>query len=138
MNLIVYCCLNILCIGSLAYGQMTNFINHESKIEKFAEKQWFIDNIPFIDIPHKEIEEIYYYRFSTLKRHLRYTIPGSGYTVTEFVHRVGYSQKFDTIVAAAGHHIYESRWLRNRRYVQVNFVFSSNEEVIALRYERLY
>jgi len=82
-----------------------------------------MDNIPFIDIPHKEIEEIYYYRFSTLKRHLRYTIPGSGYTVTEFVHRVGYSQKFDTIVAAAGHHIYESRWLRNRRYVQVNFVF---------------
>ncbi|CAG7826701.1 unnamed protein product [Allacma fusca] len=110
-------------ISSEASAQRTNFVNHDSKISHLAEPQWFRDNIPFVEVPNKEIEEVYYYRWSSLKRHLRYTVPGAGYIVTEFVHKVGYSLKFDTINAAAGHHINEARWLRDRRYVQdyVNF-----------------
>lgn len=92
--------------------QGTNFVDKDSKLENIFEPQWFKDNIPFI--------EVYYYRWSSLKRHLRYTVAGAGYIITEFVHKVGYSQKFDTINAAAGHHIYEARWLRNTRYVQVS------------------
>lgn len=97
----------------------TNFVDKDSKLTNFFEPQWFKDNIPFVEVPDKEIEEVYYYRWSSLKRHLRYTVPGAGYIITEFVHKVGYSQKFDTINAASGHHIYEARWLRNARYVQV-------------------
>lgn len=108
----------ITAVTNIANGE-TNFVNKDSKLRGFFEPQWFKDNIPFVEVPDKEIEDVYYYRWSSLKRHLRYTVPGAGYIVTEFVHKVGYSQKFDTINAAAGHHIYEARWLRNRRYVQV-------------------
>lgn len=113
-------------IGVVVAGEGTNFVDKDSKLKDFFEPQWYKDNIPFIEVPDKEIEDVYYYRWSSLKRHLRYTIPGAGYIVTEFVHKVGYSQKFDTINAAAGHHIYEARWLRNTRYVQVSeFTFKS-------------
>lgn len=98
----------------------TNFVDKDSKLRGFFEPQWFKENIPFVEFPDKAIEDVYYYRWSSLKRHLRYTVPGAGYIITEFVHKVGYSQKFDTISAAAGHHIYEARWLRNTRYVQVS------------------
>jgi hypothetical protein len=115
--------LGILLVSGLAtvsvIGQRTNFVDEGSKVDSYAESQWFKDNIPFVEVPDKAIEDVYYYRFSSLKRHLRYTLPGAGYIVTEFVHKVGYSQKFDTINAAAGHHIDEARWLRNTRYVKV-------------------
>lgn len=39
--------------------------------------------------------------------------------MTEFVNNIGYEGKFGVINAAAGHHIYESRWLRNQKYVKV-------------------
>ena len=34
-----------------------------SKVKEFAEKGWYLENIPFIEIPDKNIEEIYYYRW---------------------------------------------------------------------------
>ncbi|CAL8085948.1 unnamed protein product [Orchesella dallaii] len=108
---------------TLISAQTTNFVDKDSKLVGFGEPQWFKDNIPFVEVPDTQIEEVYYYRFSTHKRHLRYIHPGVGYSVTEFVHNVGYSQKFGTINGAAGHHIYESRWLRNPRYNEdyINF-----------------
>lgn len=110
----------IIITAALSDSTETQFVDKDSKLTNFFEPQWFKDNIPFVEVPDKEIEDIYYYRWSSLKRHLRYTVPGAGYIITEFVHKVGYSQKFDTINAAAGHHIYEARWLRNTRYVQVS------------------
>ncbi|CAG7718654.1 unnamed protein product, partial [Allacma fusca] len=113
----------LLAFVSVTFAQQTNFVDKESKIGHFFEPQWFRDNIPFVEVPIKEIEEVYYYRWSSHKRHLRYTIPGNGYVVTEFINNIGYSLKYDTINAAAGHHIRESRWLRDRRYAQdyINF-----------------
>ncbi|ODM90461.1 Beta-L-arabinobiosidase [Orchesella cincta] len=115
------------CLAGLTSAQTTNFVNQDSKLEGLAEPQWFKENIPFLEVPDTQIEEVYYYRFSSHKRHLRYSLPGAGYTITEFVHKVGYSQKFDTINDAAGHHIYESRWLRNPRYAQDYINFWSRE-----------
>ena len=117
-----------------AQAQTTNFIDQDYKLVGYAEPSWFKANIPFIDVPDKEIEDVYYYRWSSLKRHLRYTVPGAGYTVTEFVHKVFYSQKWDTINAAAGHHIYEARWLRDRRYVQDYINFWTREGGAAQQY----
>ena len=116
---VVISCLLIFIIP--VHGQGTNFVDQDSKVGKFAEPGWFKDNIPFLEVPNKEIEDVYYYRWSTLKRHLRYTVPGAGYLVTEFVHSTFYAQKFGSLNDAAGHHIYEARWLRNRRYVQVSY-----------------
>jgi hypothetical protein len=118
MNSIILFSLLLFC-ASLSIAQRTNFVNEDSKLVDYAEKQWFKDNIPFLEVPDDKIEAVYYYRWSSLKRHLRYTVPGAGYIVTEFVHKVGYSQKYDTINAAAGHHIDEARWLRDTNYVKV-------------------
>jgi hypothetical protein len=100
-------------------AELTTFVDKDSKLVGFAEKQWFKNNIPFIEVPDKNIEDVYYYRWASHKRHLRYLHPGVGYSVTEFVNDVGWQNKFGTINDAAGHHIYESRWLRNQQYVKV-------------------
>lgn len=95
----------------------TNFLNHEAPIKNYLDKNILKENIPFIDIPDSEIQEIYYYRWSTLFRHFRYTTAGSGYILTEFVQPVWYAKAFGTIDAAAGHQIDEARWVWDSNYL---------------------
>jgi len=101
----------------------TSFLDHNTPISSYLGQTFLKENIPYIDIPDQNIEAVYYYRWYSLSTHLRYTIAGSGYIVTEFVQPVGYAQAFDTIDAAAGHHIDEARWLRsnfyNNDYIQI-------------------
>ncbi|KAI0508909.1 Six-hairpin glycosidase-like protein [Xylaria bambusicola] len=94
----------------------TSFLDHEDPISYFSGRTFLRDNIPYIDIPDKLIQDVYYYRWTSLQRNLRYVTAGTGYMCTEFVHPVGYAQAFGTIDAAAGHQIDESRWLRNTAY----------------------
>ncbi|KAI0188678.1 Six-hairpin glycosidase-like protein [Xylaria flabelliformis] len=91
----------------------TSFLDHEGPISGFNGQTFLRDNIPYIDIPDKLIEGVYYYRWTSLQRNIRYVTPGTGYMCTEFVHPVGYAKAFGSIDAAAGHQIDESRWLRN-------------------------
>jgi hypothetical protein len=94
----------------------TSFLDHDSPISSFWGQTFLRENIPFIDIPDAGIQDVYYYRWSALQRHLRYTIAGTGYILTEFIQPVDYAQAFNTIDAAAGHHIDEARWLRSHFY----------------------
>jgi hypothetical protein len=94
----------------------TSFLDHESSIAGFQGQTFLKDNIPFIDIPDSLIQDVYYYRWTSLQRNLRYVTAGTGYMCTEFVHPVGYAKAFGTIDAAAGHQIDEARWLRNTAY----------------------
>ncbi|TVY93639.1 hypothetical protein LAWI1_G000921 [Lachnellula willkommii] len=95
----------------------TSFLDHETPISQFWGKTFLKENIPFIEIPDKTIQDVYYYRWSSLQRHLRYTVAGTGYILTEFCQPVGYAQALNTINAAAGHQIDEARWLRSRFYL---------------------
>jgi hypothetical protein len=84
------------------------------------EPKWYLDNIPFVDTPDATINEIYYYRWSTYKRALRYTTPGTGYVSTEYNNQIWYSGNefsYGALSDAAGYHILDGRWLRNRVYV---------------------
>lgn len=94
----------------------TSFLDHETPIANFSGKTFLRENIPYIDIPDKSIQDTYYYRWSSLARHLRYSIAGAGYVLTEFVQPVSYENTFSTIDAAAGHQIDEARWLRSKFY----------------------
>lgn len=94
----------------------TSFLDHEDLVSGFLGRTFLRDNIPYIDIPDKIIEDVYYYRWTSLQRNLRYVTAGTGYMCTEFVHPVGYAKAFGTIDAAAGHQIDEARWLRNTAY----------------------
>ncbi|EME87110.1 uncharacterized protein MYCFIDRAFT_29864, partial [Pseudocercospora fijiensis CIRAD86] len=95
----------------------TNFLDHDAPIASYFGKSFLKENIPFIDLPDKTIEDVYYYRFTALQRHLLYATAGTGYVITEFYSgSVGYAGAFSTINAAAGHQLEEARWLRSTWY----------------------
>jgi hypothetical protein len=96
----------------------TSFLDHDTYISSFFGQTFLKENIPFIDIPDQLIQDVYYYRWTSLQRHLRYVIAGTGYMCTEFMQPVGYAMAFGSIDAAAGHQIDESRWLRSSYYAE--------------------
>ncbi|PRX50013.1 alpha-galactosidase-like protein [Prauserella shujinwangii] len=100
-----------------AVGEGTSFLDHRSAVDGFAEPEWYEANIGFVDLPDQEIEDTYYYRWRVFKEALKYTGPDDGWIVSEFLGPVGYSAPGGAISAAAGHHIYEGRWLRDTRYL---------------------
>lgn len=97
----------------------TNFLDHVTPIANYFGKSFLKQNIPYIELPDKTIEEVYYYRFTALQRHLLYATAGTGYVITEFYSgSVGYAGAFSTINAAAGHQLEEARWLRSTWYAE--------------------
>ncbi|WP_327108708.1 MGH1-like glycoside hydrolase domain-containing protein [Nonomuraea glycinis] len=98
-------------------GRGTRILDHDALLTGYAEPEWYKANIPFLEVPDREIQDVYYYRWSTYKRHIRYTDTATGHILTEFHNAPGYAAPLGGIVAAAGHHIYEGRWLRDRRPV---------------------
>jgi hypothetical protein len=87
---------------------------------------WFVKNIPLLDVPDHELEEIYYFRWYAFQKHIKKT--PDGYVISEFLDDVPWAGKFNTINAAAGHQIREARWLRESAYVDqyAKFWFGPN------------
>ncbi len=100
-----------------AVGAGTSFLDHDAKVAGLPDPAWYEANIPFVDLPDKDIESTFYYRWRTYKEALKYTGPADGWVVTEFLGTPGYAAPGGAISAAAGHHIYEGRWLRDQRYL---------------------
>ncbi|WP_229716248.1 MGH1-like glycoside hydrolase domain-containing protein [Mangrovihabitans endophyticus] len=98
-------------------GPATHFLDHAALLGDTPEPGWYEANIPFVDLPDADIQSTYYYRWRTFKEALKYTGPDDGWIVSEFLGPVGYSAPLGGIDAAAGHHLYEGRWLRDRRYL---------------------
>jgi hypothetical protein len=73
------------------------------------------DNIPLFDCPDQEINEIYYFRWWTYRKHIKET--PAGFIITEFLPPVGWAGKYNSIDCAAGHHLHEGRWLANPQYL---------------------
>lgn len=96
-------------------GRGTAFLDHAALLSGYAEPEWYEANIPFLEVPDREIQDVYYYRWSSYKRQIRYTDSTTGDIVTEFHNAPGYAAPLGGIVAAAGHHVYEGRWLRDTR-----------------------
>ena len=124
-------------------------ISNEQKIRDYVEKfnsndeetvvqaignsqaaQWLIDNIPIFECPDKTIEETYYFRWWTYRKHIKMT--SDGYVISEFHPDVGWAGLHNTINAAVGHHINEGRWLKNHsRYISdyIRFWFSGKGNI---------
>ena len=71
---------------------------------------WMLSHIPLIDIPDKEIEAVYYFRWWTFRKHIKKT--EQGFVISEFLPSVPWAGKYNSISAACGHHVKEGRWLR--------------------------
>jgi len=76
---------------------------------------WLQDNIPLFECPDRDVEEIYYFRWWSFRKHIKRT--PKGYVVTEFLPPVSHAGEFNTISCAAGFHLAEGRWLRDDRYL---------------------
>lgn len=94
--------------------QGTNFLNKETLLTNKKDKYWFIENIPFLEVPDQQIQEIYYYRWFSYYTNVRYTYPSTGFVLTEFSSKVSWESAFGTIPCAGSQHFYEGRWLKNQ------------------------
>lgn len=63
--------------ASLA-ASTTSILNHSSYLVGIHDPQWYLDNIPFADLPDSLLQDLYYYRQSVVKRHLKFERQGTG------------------------------------------------------------
>ncbi|WP_428391151.1 MGH1-like glycoside hydrolase domain-containing protein [Lichenicoccus sp.] len=98
----------------------TDFLNKSALLGPVNDPDWFLHNIPFLDVPDSLIQQVYYYRWQTYKEHLIYTGSIYGWLSTEFLAPVSYGAPYGGVDAAAGHQTIEGRWLRDQQYVKDN------------------
>lgn len=86
------------------------YVQHVSNAGALA---FLSGNIPRFECPDKNMERTYYFRWWTYRKHIKKT--PDGFVITEFLPKVGWSGKHNTINCPAGHHFYEGRWLHDRK-----------------------
>ena len=77
--------------------------------------QWMKENAPLFECSQQDFEEMWYFRWWTLRKHIKQT--PVGYAMTEFLVNRSYADQYNLISSGVGHHILESRWLRNPVYL---------------------
>jgi hypothetical protein len=83
--------------------------NKVNLVPDAAAWDWLQAQIPLFTCPDPSVEEMYFYRWWSLRKHLIRT-PG-GYAFTEFLLRD------DPISSAVGHHVMEGRWLHDPKFI---------------------
>ena len=71
---------------------------------------WLKVNIPFFACEDKEVEEIYWFRWWSLRKHLRIDPVSKRHVFTEFL------TKPRPVSSALGHQLMEGRWLRDQSF----------------------
>jgi hypothetical protein len=89
--------------------------------------RWLRQEVPFFQCPDREVEETYYFRWWSFRKHLKQT--PDGFVLTEFIVPRPHAGIHNTISCAVGHHLAEGRWLRNGRYLDeyIRFWFRGRE-----------
>ena len=108
----------------LRYDDFAHYAEHFNAMEdenivttipNAESSSWMRRNIPLFDCPDDDFREIYYYRWWTLRKHIKRT--PVGYGMTEFLVPRSYADRYNLIACAIGHHVMESRWLRDTTYL---------------------
>ncbi len=77
---------------------------------------WYEGNIPLFESSDPLLDQIYYYRWKLFRAHQR-DLGARGYITTEFLDDVPWQRApYASLNDATAMHIYEGRWLRDRRY----------------------
>jgi hypothetical protein len=66
--------------------------------------------VPLFECPEAEVEEIYWFRWWALRKHLRRDPASGRFAFTEFINRPRF------ISSALGHELMDGRWLANQRW----------------------
>lgn len=77
--------------------------------------EWMQANIPLFACPQDNFEEMWYFRWWSLRKGIRAT--PQGYVINEFLVERSYADKYNMIACALGHHIYETRWLHESQWL---------------------
>ena len=100
------------------YAEKFNTMEDENivtTIPNATSSEWMRANVPLFDCPQENFREMYYYRWWTLRKHIKRT--PVGYGMTEFLVERSYADRYNLIACAIGHHVMESRWLRDTTYL---------------------
>lgn len=96
------------------YIQYFNKVDEETIVQAIPNAQaedWLAAHIPRVRLPDPVLEQTYYFRWWTYRKHIKST--PDGYVVTEFHPDVPWASKHNTIIASGCHHVDEGRWLRD-------------------------
>ena len=108
----------------LKYGEYKHYVDYFNTMEEenisqaipnAKAWQWMTENVPLFDCSNKDFEQMWYFRWWTLRKHIKQT--PVGYAMTEFLVKRSYADQYNLIASGVGHHILESRWLRNTTYL---------------------
>jgi len=78
--------------------------------------EWLAAQAPLFECPDSVLEQNYYFRLWTFRKHL--VKSPDGFIFTEFIEPVKHAGKYNSISCALGHHIYEGRWLKDNNYLK--------------------
>lgn len=78
-------------------------------------KEFLRKNIPLFECPDETIEEVYYFRWWTYRKHIKQT--PEGFIITEFLPNVSWAGKYNGICCPAWFHFREGRWIHNKVYL---------------------
>ena len=128
--IIVFC----LFVGLVSIGKIQAQVLDNSLLDNYVEKfnqqdeelyvqyvsndqaiDFLENNIPLFECPDKAIEEIYYFRWWTFRKHLKKT--PDGFIITEFLPDVSWAGKYNGICCPAWFHFREGRWLHNTAFL---------------------
>src|SRR6185437_13233043 len=89
--------------NSMEDENVTNFVSNAESWN------WLSKEIPLFECPDHEVEEMYYFRWWSFRKHLEKT--PTGFVFTEFLTRPA------PVSSALGHHLMEGRWLHDQNYL---------------------
>jgi hypothetical protein len=93
----------IACFNSMEDENVTNYVSNADSWN------WLQKEIPFFECPDHEVEEMYYFRWWSFRKHLERT--QDGFVFSEFLTRPAPGS------SALGHQIAEGRWLHDPKYL---------------------
>lgn len=94
---------------------------HVQHISNAHALQWMEENVPLFECPDRQMEEIYYFRWWVYRKHIKST--PEGYIITEFLPPVYWAGAYNSINCAAGHHLYEGRWLKHGEQYLEDYIY---------------
>lgn len=94
------------------YVERFNTLDEECYLQAVPNAQayeWLKEQIPLLECPDAALEETYYFRWWTFRKHWKET--PEGHIVTEFLPEVYWAGPYNSINCACCHHVREGRWL---------------------------
>jgi hypothetical protein len=101
--------------NSMAPEEVVNAISNAQSWE------WIERNAPIFTCPDRDVEQIYFFRWWTYRKHIKQT--PEGFIVTEFLKPVNHAGDYNSLSCALGHHIAEGRWLHDQTFLDQDIHF---------------